>query len=272
MRTLALTLLSLLVLALCVPAQEQKAATQALHVVPGLEIDPPQRRTRPGLVKLGAKVEAKETQKVRILWDVAARFDDASVDLEWERRGDRAVQVVVPDSSGVIVVTAWALVDGEPTSDRPARTLIEVAYSRQPEPAKAGKWEAPRPVPELGPKPSESGKGEKQEQPKPAQAQAQPARPKITTVYAVADLIDGEPNVLAAVTGNTLKNLLRKQGIDYVLVGTETGGIERLKLKQYIDDAGGHPCVIYAVGDKVRRAVKLTPSATAEEIAKGAAD
>ena len=52
------------------------------NVVTGLELDAPQKKTRPGIAYVAAKVAAKDGAKVKIVWDGEAQWADA--DAEWE--------------------------------------------------------------------------------------------------------------------------------------------------------------------------------------------
>lgn len=231
------------------------------NVVAGLEIDAPSSRTKPGVVRITAKVDAKETQKVKVLWDVAAQFEDAEETeaFEWEKRSERQIQVVVPASKGVIAVTAWAVVDGEPTSATPARTWVQVSFTQKKEQG------APPPPPD-----PREGQPQPQRQPKvkDRQPERQPEAEQVKAVYLVADLIDGDANLVALISSAGLKNRLRAAGYDRVVVGTEGDLVKKLNLQQFIADAGGAPCALVVSGDKVKRSSKLTPQTTAEDLLK----
>lgn len=227
-----------------------------LHSVTGLEIDAPQKRTRPGLVKISAKVAtAKDGQKVKILWDVSAQFEDADVDFDWEARSATQIQVIIPDTKGVILVTAWALIDGEPTSDKPAKTLIEVDYT----PKRGGQ---PLPNPDRAP--------EAKKQPVAKAETKSKAKAGPPVVYLVADLDKGDDNVVAFIGSSGLKNRLLAAGVagkDVVPVDTSAGGVARHGIQGFVDEAGGAPCAIVVRGETAK-GMKLTSSTTAEEVAK----
>lgn len=249
---------AILALAICAAGVCGSAAPEkAPNVSQGLEIDAPSSRSRPGVVKITAKVEAREGQKVRVLWDVAAQFDDPddTANFEWEKRSERQIQVVVPASRGVIAVTAWAVVDGEPTDSKPARTWVQVAATQKKEGG-----QPPPPPPE--PKDSEP---RPQRQPRQKEPEA---RAEGKSVYLVADLIDGDANLVALISSTGLKNRLKAAGYERVVVGTEGDLVKKLNLAQFIADAGGAPCALVVAGDKVKRSARLTPQTTAEDVLK----
>lgn len=220
-------------------------------VVPGLELPEPVKRERPGLVKMTAKVEAKTEQKVKVVFDVESVFEDADVTAEWEVREDgRTVQIVVPDSRGIINVTAVAVIDGEPT--RFCKSSIEVDYKPR-VPVRKGEKNAP----------------EKQEAPKQAKA-------KVTDVYVVMDVHADQEDVVARFSGVNFKNRLARIGVVGTFVPADK--IEAKKLRKYVEDAGGTPCLLYLVrGDKeeelkVRRGRKLDKATAVDEILKEVAE
>lgn len=223
------------------------------NVVEGLELTEPQTRTRPGLVKIAAKVAAPKDAKVKIVWDVEAQFEDADVTLEWEPRDSgRAIQVVVSDSRGVIRVCALAVIDGEPT--QMAKTFIDVDYRPRQQPRKEDP-ESPPPQPAKQPT-----KHEAKEQ----------VKGKVVKAYFLLDTIDGDENVNAMLTSQRTKNKLREAGVEGVLVGTDSANYVT-NYKKYADDVGGPPCVLWVTeARKVRKASKIAPDAKIEDLLKEA--
>lgn len=224
-----------------------KGEAAKTYVVQGLEIDAPQKRTRPGVVRITAKVEAKAEDKVKILWDVTAQFEDEDVEFEWDKLSDQKIQVIIPDSKGIISISAWALLNGEPTSEKPAKTTIDVVYiprDKTPKSVKAeGKVAEKIPVKET----------------------------KKPTVYLVADLDTGDPNIAALINSSGLRNRLKSKGFgneDIVPVDTSTGADGKLGLISFIDSSGGAPCALVVKGDKVVKSLKLTKTTTIDDIAK----
>lgn len=155
-----------------------------------LTLSPPRKRTRPGLAFVVATVTMpKADSRVRIVWDVESVFDDDSVTADWEARDSgRRLQIVIPDCSGIVRVSALAIVDGEPTDDKLSKTLIEVSYAPRKPPTK------PTPTPtQVDDKPAVTG--------------------KVTDVWFLVDPESGDPNVNALVASVGLRNKLRAIGV-----------------------------------------------------------
>jgi hypothetical protein len=242
--TLALLLLGAAALAAQKPDEKP-------HAVAGLELDAPQQRSRPGVVRVGAKVDAPEGAKVRIVWNVAARWDDPEAEFSHEVRDQgRSVQLVIPDCSGLVQVTAVAIVDGEPTDSRMAVTYVEMKYTPRGKaaPAKAG-----------GPK---------------AEQKAAPSAeegPKVTAVYFVLDPIDDDVNLVAMIMSPGTRNKLKAAGLEPLLFPAGSPSIAKANLTKFVEDAGGTPVAIYATAEgKVRKVARLAADATAESIIQGA--
>lgn len=264
MPRLLLTLtLTLAVLCASGAAPARQAPGPRPHAVAGLELDPPRKVTRVGVAKVAARVTgARDGARVRILWDVAAQFEHPDVEFDWERRdGGRSIQLVIPDSRGVVVVTAWAIVDGEPTSDAPARTAIEVDYTPRGAPkAEPPKAESPK---------TEAPKGEAPAAPSGAQARKAP-RGKVTDAYFVYTA-DDEADALALVSSQGLRNRLRAAGVTPHLFAADSAAAKAAGLGRYVQDAGGTPAVVLVTaGREVRAARKVTAEDTAESLAREA--
>ncbi len=246
---------ALVAFALCSGAIALADGPRKPNVVEGLELTEPVVRTRPGLVKIVAKVTTPKDAKVKVVFDVEAAFDEPNIEVEYEVRDNGlVVQIVVPDVSGVINVTAVAIVNGEPTSNRMARTSITIDYRPRTLPKKE------EPPPEL---------------PQPAKNVKQPAKEqvkgKVVRMYFCVDPIDGDENVNAMITSQRTKNKLRDAGIEGVLVGSD--GPNFASYAEYVRNAGGVPCVLYVTAEKkVRKGLKIASDAKIEDLLKEAGD
>lgn len=249
-------LASVLMMCVCLSAGAQKPDPAKPHSVVGLELTPPVVRTRPGVVVVRASVTVKG-DKTKVVWDVEAQFeDDVGEEFEWEvRDGGRAVQVVIPDSKGLVRVTALAIVDGEPTSERPAKTYIDIDY--KPREKKLGKAEQPKQ--DDGPK-LEKAKGV--------------ARAPIRDVYLVVDQDRGDVNVNAKITSPALKNKMKADGlVEAKLLWADSPDVARAGLTRAVAGAGGPTCVVVVTTEnKVRKAFRPKPSDTVEDITREIAD
>lgn len=237
----------------CAAVQAQKDV-QKLHVVTGLELTEPQERTKPGIAKVTAKISAKDAKSVEIAWDVSAQFEDADIEFDYEIRDDgRTVQLVIPDSSGVIQVAAVAVVDGKLTDKRHAKTYVVVKYTPR------GKT-----VPKVDSPPPE------------AKQKAQPkvkTKGKVASIYIVANSVDDDANVTALLGSQGFKNKIKAADIKAHYFSADSADVKALGLDRFVKDAGGTPCILYVTArDEVRKAVKLKPDATAESILAEAQD
>jgi len=242
--------------------------------VPGLELDAPQKRTRPGLAFVNAKVVAKpEAKKVVILWRVEGIWEDAQEQTVIEKRDQgKRLQIVIPDVSGVVRISAWAVVDGEPTyGERPAETLIEMNYQpRKNEAEGTGKKTSSGGTPG-GQSDERRGLGlsaqARSDPPASAGSTTSPIAPltgagKVTDVYFVIDKSNPEHATVNDLAGSvSLRNRLRATGIKpHAFDRSSAEGqvvIDRNGLAPYVQDAGGVPCMILVTGDrKVRKAIK----------------
>lgn len=221
-KVLAIVLLLFAGLVLADDSSEQNKVT-------GLELPEPLEKTRPGYAKISAKCDAK----CDIRWDVEAQFDDADVEFRWELRDEgKSVQVVIPDSSGIIRVTAIAILDGKFTSQRMAKTYVTVKYT-------------PRSVAK-----------EK------AITKAVPVAGKVKDAYFIIDPA-GDANINALVTSSGLRNALRKLGVEGHTFPKDSENAVRFA--PYVKDAGGVPAMILVTGEKkVKKAVRVP--ATSEAI------
>ncbi len=222
--------------------EARKGAAKS-YSVPGLELDPPAARTRPGLARVNAKVSAKADSKVKIVWDVEASFEDDDVELDWEvRENGKSIQVVIPDSSGIVRVTAIAVIDGEPTAF--AKTAISIDYTpRQKKPL----------PPVVRP-----------------QAQAPPAAAgKVVSAVFVVDPEKTDANLEAVITSQGLANDLRRIGVKRLVLAADSPAIARMKLDGFLKDVGGVPALLLVTDQgKVRKAVRLAARTTRGQIAE----
>lgn len=230
--------LALLLLAAPAPAHTDAPGRMGdkPHMVPGLELTAPVERTRPGVVKITAKVDAKEGQKVVIVWKVEGQFDDPGVELEYEPRDNNmTMQIVVPDSSGIIRVIAVATVDGKFTANRMAETYITIKYTPRNTPAAEAKTLEKAPVDANG---------------------------KVTDAYFLVDP-GKDVNVDAMVATVGLLNRLRGAGVTRHVL--DVGSEKARRFAPYVKDAGGAPALILLTTEKKVRARVRCP-ATAEGV------
>ena len=226
------------------------------NVVAGLSLDEPQKKTRPGLAYVTATVAAKDGAKVKIVWDVEAQWADEDAEWEWEvRDGGRKVQITIPDSSGIVRISAVAVVDGEPTSDSIAKTVVVVEYTPRAKPA-------PQPAPQPAPAPPQP----KADAPAP-KAEAPAASGKPTDIYFVIDTDGGDPNINALVTSQALRNALRKVGLAPHVFDKDSANVGRAGMQKYVEDAGGVPVMVLVTADrKVKRSSRV-PATLGEVVA-----
>jgi hypothetical protein len=222
-------------------------------IVPGLELSEPQVRTKPGFCKVTAKVKDKAT---KIKWKVRAQFEDSDVEFEWEPRDEgKAVQFTIPDSRGVVEVTAVAVIDGEPTDF--AETTVTVEY--KPRQTKAVK-------------PKEEDKDRPQVLPKEAEPKDGKSGEKAKYVYYVHEKGEPDPDAKALMNGQGLTNKLRAAGVQVVKLEVGTAAYQQSNVDRYVKDAGGAPCVLF-VNAKLfiyKKGLKLTAETKADDIVKGA--
>ncbi len=154
-----------------------------------------------------------------------------------------------------------AVVNGEPTDVRMARTTVTVDYRpRGPDRPPLRGEQAPPP-----PK-----KDEQQAAPKLAPPPAkEQVKGKAVRAYFVIDVVDGDENVAAMVTSQRTKNKLRDAGVEAQLVGTDSPSYSLYR--EYVDRAGGPPAVLWVTAERrVRKAQKIAGTDTIEALLKGA--
>lgn len=240
---------TLLVLLMALPGGAQDGPPKPWSV-PGLTLSEPQVRTKPGFCKVTAKATGT---KVKIKWRVRAQFEDSDVEFDYEvRDGGTSVQVVIPDSRGVIEVAALAVIDGEPTDF--CETTVTVDYKpRQPK--------EPPPVATARP-PAKDGQ-------KPEAAQGRAAVRYVFFVQAGPE--EPDPDVKALVNSVRLKNELKKLGVTPELVVADSDSYRKRGLADAVKRAGGAPCVVYVTEDwLVRKYAKLTAQTKPEDVLKEA--
>lgn len=226
-------------------------------IVPGLELTEPFTRTKPGIAKVVAKVDTKDkTTKVVIKWKVRAQFEDSDVEFDYEPRDDgKSLQVVIPDSKGIIDVFAVAVVDGEPTEI--ACTTISVDYKARVQPAPQPQPSTP--IPNVLPK-ENTGK---------ASNPKQEAKGKVTKVYLVRDLDESNADIKSLMDGRTLKNMFKEAGVEPELVIHDSENYKKLGLDAAVKQVGA-PCVIYTnERNEVVKSTKVTSNTTAKELVEG---
>lgn len=265
MRALATSLLVGVAVVMAAASPRAEGPRQdRLHVVAGLELDPPQERVREGAVKITAKVDAKDGAKVKLVWDVEAQFDeDVSDSFSYEVRDQgRSVQIFLPACSGAVRVSAVAIVDGEPTDTKPAKTYVVVKYAAK------GKPVAEPPRGEQQPKADVPKKA--------ARIEATNGRARVKAKAAkVIVVVDNdkldEPDAVALAGSTSLKNRLAEVGVKFEGYVVGSAEYREKKAERFVADARGTPAVIYVTDNEtvlwVRRIVK---GDTAEDIAKEA--
>lgn len=254
---------------------------QKAHVVKGLTLTEPMTRSRPGVAKIVATVAVadKDKDKVKMVWDVEAQFEDPDVEFDWEvRDGGMAVQVVIPDSRGVIRVSAVAVVNGEPTDARMAKTLITVDYRprQQPQQPPPDKDKDKEPPPDEDKDKSVLPKQQqtKKERAAPKQPAKEVVKGKIDRVIFVIDPIDGDENVSALVQAQRTKNELKKIDVKPELATftteTQAAVLSKLNLTEPVRKAGGAPVAVWIVSDRIRKVTRLTPQTKLDDLIKEA--
>ncbi len=271
MKIRILSMVLLCAVALSLVAADGGQGSQKPHVVNGLTLTEPTTKNKPGVARIVAKVDAKDKGKVKVVWDVEATFEDQDVEFDWEVRDNGlAVQVVIPDSRGVIRISAVAIVDGEPTDTRMAKTVIVVDY-RPRQPPKQDR-EAP---PREDEKPAEKPVLPKLNQEKKGGPVEKAVRGKIDRVIFVLDVIDGDENVSALVRAVKTKNELMKLDVKPELAPftseTQVAVLQKLNLTEPIRKAGGPPCAVWIVRDRVRKVTRLESTTKLDDLLKEAA-
>jgi hypothetical protein len=225
-------LLSLPMLLLAV-ATVAGAAEPTPWIVPGLELPAPQKTKDPGYLKV--KVRCTGT----IAWDVEAQFDSDKAVFQWEPLDEKTILVSIPAASGVIRVTAIAVVDGKLTGY--AKTLIETEG-----PASATVTQPPAlPTPPGPPPPGPGG--------------------SVGAAYFILDVDRGDPGTAALVTGSPLRDGLRALGVKPWVFSASGKAIDARGLRQALTTAGGVPALVLTdqAGTRVLFAGRVPPTAQA---------
>ncbi len=223
------------------PAPAVKRDPTKPWLTPGLELSAPQKRTRPGLAFITAKVDAPPDAKVEMLWKVESSWEDEGLVSEVvieKRDGARRIQIVIPDGNGTVRAFAWAIISGKATSEDAAETSIEMTYAPRSGGLAGKETRGTGTPPEV--KPSSPSA--------PAPSAPRVDVNKVVDVYFVIDVDKGDATVNALVGTVGMRNRLRALGITPHTIDAPSAegraAIERLKIQTMINDAGGVPALI----------------------------